>query len=158
MSGAPRDASRSANSFSTSPRLVASQVNARAPVSLTSASRSPVVRAASATLIPSLASARANDERGIEFDIGHGEIRFVPLDARQTSTAGGSTAMARFLIVLGLAILVVGLLWPYLSKFGLGRLPGDIVIKRENGTVYVPLATCLLLSLLLSLVFWVANR
>jgi hypothetical protein len=60
--------------------------------------------------------------------------------------------MARFLIVLGLAILVVGLLWPYLSKLGLGRLPGDIVIERENGTVYVPLATCLLLSLLLSLV------
>lgn len=66
--------------------------------------------------------------------------------------------MARFLIVLGLAILVVGLLWPYLSKIGLGRLPGDIVIERENGTVYVALATCLLLSLLLSLVFWVANR
>jgi hypothetical protein len=66
--------------------------------------------------------------------------------------------MARFLIVLGLAILEVGLLWPYLSKFGLGRLPGDIVIERENGTVYVPLATCLLLSLVLSLVFWVANR
>ena len=66
--------------------------------------------------------------------------------------------MARFLIVLGLAILVVGLLWPYLSKLGLGRLPGDIVIERENGTVYVPLATCVLLSLLLSLVLWVVNR
>jgi len=66
--------------------------------------------------------------------------------------------MARFLIVLGLAILVVGLLWPYLGKLGLGRLPGDIVIERENGTVYVRLATCLLLSLLLSLVLWVVNR
>ena len=66
--------------------------------------------------------------------------------------------MARFLIALGLAILMVGLLWPYLSKLGLGRLPGDIVIERENGTVYVPLATCLLLSLLLSLVLWVVNR
>ena len=66
--------------------------------------------------------------------------------------------MARFLIVLGLAILVVGLLWPYLGKLGLGRLPGDIVIERENGTAYVPLATCLLLSLLLSLVLWVVNR
>jgi hypothetical protein len=66
--------------------------------------------------------------------------------------------MARFLIVLGLAILLVGLLWPYLSKLGLGRLPGDIVIERENVTLYIPLATCLLLSLVLSLVFWVANR
>jgi hypothetical protein len=66
--------------------------------------------------------------------------------------------MARFLIVLGLAILVAGLLWPYLGKLGLGRLPGDIVIERENGTVYVPLATGLLLSLLLSVVLWVVNR
>ena len=66
--------------------------------------------------------------------------------------------MARFLIVLGLAILLIGLLWPYLSKLGLGRLPGDIVIERENVTLYVPLATFLLLSLVLSLIFWVANR
>jgi hypothetical protein len=66
--------------------------------------------------------------------------------------------MARFLIVLGLVILVVGLLWPYLSKLGLGRLPGDIVIERENTTFYFPLVTCLLLSLVLSLILWVANR
>ena len=66
--------------------------------------------------------------------------------------------MARFLIVLGFAILLIGLLWPYLSKLGLGRLPGDIVIERENVTLYIPLATCILLSLVLSLVFWVANR
>ena len=66
--------------------------------------------------------------------------------------------MARFLIVLGLAILVIGLLWPHLSRLGLGRLPGDIVIERENMTFYFPLMTCLLLSVLLSLVFWVVNR
>ncbi|HEY3149306.1 MAG TPA: DUF2905 domain-containing protein [Dongiaceae bacterium] len=66
--------------------------------------------------------------------------------------------MARFLIVLGLVILVVGLLWPYLSKLGLGRLPGDIVIERENTTFYFPLVTCLLLSLFLSLILWLAHR
>ena len=66
--------------------------------------------------------------------------------------------MARFLIVLGLAILVIGLLWPYLSQIGLGRLPGDIVIERDNVTFYFPLMTCLLVSVLLSLVFWVVNR
>ena len=66
--------------------------------------------------------------------------------------------MARFLIVLGLVILVIGLLWPYLSQIGLGRLPGDIVIERGNVTFYFPLATCLLLSVLFSLVFWVVNR
>jgi Protein of unknown function (DUF2905) len=70
----------------------------------------------------------------------------------------GSIAMARFLIVLGLAILVAGLLWPYLSRIGLGRLPGDIVIERDNVTFYFPLMTCLLVSVLLSLVFWVVNR
>ena len=66
--------------------------------------------------------------------------------------------MARFLIVLGLALLVAGLLWPYLSRIGLGRLPGDIVIERENVTFYFPLMTCLLVSVLLSLVIWVMNR
>jgi hypothetical protein len=66
--------------------------------------------------------------------------------------------MTRFLIVLGLAIVVAGLLWPYLGQLGLGRLPGDIVIKRENMTFYFPLMTCLLVSVLFSLVFWVVNR
>ena len=66
--------------------------------------------------------------------------------------------MARFLVVLGLVLLVVGLLWPYLSQIGLGRLPGDIVIQRENVTLYFPLMTCLLLSVLFSLVLWVVNR
>ena len=68
--------------------------------------------------------------------------------------------MARVLIVLGLVILAAGLLWPYLSQLGLGRLTGDIVIEREkeNMTLYFPLATCLLISLLLSVVLWVVNR
>ena len=66
--------------------------------------------------------------------------------------------MARTLIVLGLIILLVGLLWPYLSRIGLGRLPGDIVIERDNMTLYFPLMTCLVLSVLFSLVLWAVNR
>jgi hypothetical protein len=66
--------------------------------------------------------------------------------------------MARFLIILGIAILLVGLLWPYLSRIGLGRLPGDIVIERDNVTFYVPLMTCLILSLIFNLVLWLVNR
>jgi Protein of unknown function (DUF2905) len=66
--------------------------------------------------------------------------------------------MSRFLIGFGFAILVAGLLWPYLSQIGMGRLPGDIVIKRENVTVYFPLMTCLLISLLFSAIFWIFNR
>jgi Protein of unknown function (DUF2905) len=66
--------------------------------------------------------------------------------------------MARFLITLGVVSLAAGLLWPYLSRIGLGRLPGDFVIERESMTFYFPLMTCLLLSAVLSLVFWVLNR
>jgi hypothetical protein len=66
--------------------------------------------------------------------------------------------MARFLVVLGLVILLVGLLWPYLARIGLGRLPGDFVFQRDNVTFYFPLMTCLLLSALFSLILWVVNR
>ena len=66
--------------------------------------------------------------------------------------------MARVLIILGALILAVGLLWHYLSQLGLGRLPGDIVIERGNTTFYFPLMTCLLISVVFSLVLWVANR
>ena len=66
--------------------------------------------------------------------------------------------MSRFLILLGLVIVVLGLLWPLLSKLGLGRLPGDIVIERENFTLYFPIVTSLIVSVLLSLVLWFFNR
>ena len=66
--------------------------------------------------------------------------------------------MSRFLIVLGVLILVVGLLWPFLSRIGLGRLPGDIIIERGKMTFYFPLMTGLLASVVLSLVFWIFNR
>jgi hypothetical protein len=66
--------------------------------------------------------------------------------------------MARILILIGVVLLVAGLLWPYLGQIGLGRLPGDIIIERKNMTIYFPLMTCLLLSLLFSLVLWVVSR
>jgi hypothetical protein len=82
----------------------------------------------------------------------------LPLNDEDEPAHLSDRAMARFLIVLGLAILVIGLLWPYLSRIGLGRLPGDIVVEQDNVTLYFPLMTCLLLSLLFSLVLWVVNR
>jgi hypothetical protein len=66
--------------------------------------------------------------------------------------------MARFLVVLGLVILLLGLVWPYLARIGLGRLPGDFVVQRDHVTFYFPLMTCLLLSALFSLILWVVNR
>jgi hypothetical protein len=66
--------------------------------------------------------------------------------------------MSRTLIVVGLIIVAAGLLWPWLSRIGLGRLPGDIVIERENFTFYVPIATGILISIVLSIILWLANR
>jgi hypothetical protein len=66
--------------------------------------------------------------------------------------------MQRFLIILGLVILVTGLLWPWLSRLPLGRLPGDFVIKREGFSFYLPLMTSLLASLFLTLLFWLFRK
>ncbi|MCX7183990.1 MAG: DUF2905 domain-containing protein [Nitrosospira sp.] len=66
--------------------------------------------------------------------------------------------MQRLLILLGLLLLLVGLAWPWLSKLPLGRLPGDITIERENFSFYFPLATGLLVSVLLSLLLWWWSR
>jgi hypothetical protein len=72
------------------------------------------------------------------------------MEARKASMSEGSAVMMRFLIGLGLVLIVVGVLWPYLSRLGLGRLPGDIVIERPGGTFYFPIVTCLMLSIVLS--------
>ena len=66
--------------------------------------------------------------------------------------------MARTLIILGLVVVAVGLLWPWLTKIGLGRLPGDIVVQRGNTNFYLPIVTCVLISVALSLVLWLFGR
>jgi uncharacterized membrane-anchored protein len=62
--------------------------------------------------------------------------------------------MQRLLIALGLLLLVAGLAWPWLAKLPWGRLPGDISIEREGYSFHFPLMTCLLVSLVLSLLLW----
>ena len=66
--------------------------------------------------------------------------------------------MVRWLVAIGLVLVFVGLLWPLLSKIGLGRLPGDIVIERGNVRFYFPIVTCLIVSIVLSFFFWLLNR
>ncbi|MGO9049386.1 MAG: DUF2905 domain-containing protein [Xanthobacteraceae bacterium] len=66
--------------------------------------------------------------------------------------------MQRFLIGLGLIVLVAGLAWPWLARIGLGRLPGDILIQRGGTTFYFPLVTCVIISIELSAAFWLFNR
>ncbi len=66
--------------------------------------------------------------------------------------------MSRGLIIFGIVLITIGLLWPVISKLGLGRLPGDIVIERENFRLYVPIMTSLIISIVLSLLLWLFNR
>ena len=64
--------------------------------------------------------------------------------------------MQKLLIVLGitLLVLVLGLAWPWLSTLPLGRLPGDIVVKRENFRFYLPVTTMFLIGAVLSALAW----
>jgi Protein of unknown function (DUF2905) len=66
--------------------------------------------------------------------------------------------MGRWLIVFGVVLIAAGLLWPVLQKLGLGRLPGDIVIERENFRFYFPIVTSLIVSVVISLILWLLNR
>jgi hypothetical protein len=66
--------------------------------------------------------------------------------------------IGRWLIAIGVVLVVIGLLWPWLGKLGLGRLPGDVVIEREAFHFYFPIVTCLVVSVALSLILWLLNR
>ncbi len=67
--------------------------------------------------------------------------------------------LGKALIAAGLLLVGIGLLVTFGIKFGfLGKLPGDIRIERENFTFFFPFGTCLLISLLLSLLFWLFRR
>src|SRR5262245_29061416 len=145
MSGAPKWASSCANSFATSAGLLASQAKACARASRSSGARSEVVRAASATLIPSPASARASEAerpapaptiRAVASLVSKGAVAMAGLswlacrDGGRLPRRKRGRRMTRYLIVLAMVVLGVALFWPYLKKLGFGRLPGDIVIKR----------------------------
>ena len=66
--------------------------------------------------------------------------------------------MQRALIVLGLVLVGVGVAWPWIAKLGLGKLPGDIRIEGEGGGFYFPIVTCLIISVVLSLLLWFFRR
>lgn len=66
--------------------------------------------------------------------------------------------MSKVLVIIGLLLVAAGLLWPWLARIGFGRLPGDIVVQREGFTFYAPIVTCLVISIVISLIFWLFNR
>ncbi len=66
--------------------------------------------------------------------------------------------MSRTLVIIGVVLVVIGLAWPWLQKLGLGRLPGDIVVEKENARFYFPLTTSIVISILLTLLFWLFRK
>jgi len=66
--------------------------------------------------------------------------------------------MSRTLVLIGIGCIVAGLLWPWLRTFPLGRLPGDIVIVREHFRLYLPLTSSILVSLVVSILFWLFRK
>jgi hypothetical protein len=71
----------------------------------------------------------------------------------------GVQYIGKFLIILGIVIAAVGCILFFSGKIPwLGRLPGDIIIQRKNFTLYFPLATSVLLSVLLTLILWIIRR
>ncbi len=64
----------------------------------------------------------------------------------------------KVIIIFGALLILVGLLWPYISKIPLFRLPGDIVIDKPNFKVFIPITSMILLSVILTLLFWLVRK
>ena len=62
--------------------------------------------------------------------------------------------MQKLLIILGLVLLAIGIAWPWLSSTPLGRLPGDIIIQRDNFTFYFPVTSMIIVSVVISVIIW----
>lgn len=66
--------------------------------------------------------------------------------------------MNRTLIVIGCVCIAIGLLWPWLRNLPLGRLPGDIVIVRENFRLYFPITSSIVVSLVITFLLWLLRK
>lgn len=66
--------------------------------------------------------------------------------------------MQRTLVIIGVSLAVVGLLWPWLGKIPLGRLPGDIIIDRPGFKLFFPITTMVLISGVISLILWIFRK
>ena len=62
-------------------------------------------------------------------------------------------SMQKILIILGMILLIVGLLYPFIKKLGFGQLPGDVIIKSENSTFFFLMVTCIIIRVVLTIIF-----
>lgn len=66
--------------------------------------------------------------------------------------------MSRWLIISGILLVVIGVAWPWLTKLGLFKLPGDIALERENFRFYFPITTMIIISIVISLILWLLRK
>ncbi|WP_081776849.1 DUF2905 domain-containing protein [Legionella cherrii] len=65
---------------------------------------------------------------------------------------------SKILIITGVILLITGIFWPFIKKMGLGKLPGDVIIQKNNFTFYFPITSCIVISLVITLIFWFFNK
>ncbi|WP_237761381.1 DUF2905 domain-containing protein [Legionella cherrii] len=61
-------------------------------------------------------------------------------------------------MITGVILLITGIFWPFIKKMGLGKLPGDVIIQKNNFTFYFPITSCIVISLVITLIFWFFNK
>ena len=66
--------------------------------------------------------------------------------------------MQKILIIIGILVLAIGILWPWISKLPIGRLPGDIIIDKPGLKVYIPITTMILVSVIVSVILWLLRK
>lgn len=66
--------------------------------------------------------------------------------------------MQKLLITIGLTIMIIGSAWPYITKLGLGSLPGDINVQGDGYSMHFPIVTCLILSAVISGILWLVRQ
>lgn len=66
--------------------------------------------------------------------------------------------LQKYIIAAGIIIVLIGLFFPYISKIPFFRLPGDIVIEKPNFKFYFPIVSMILISILLSIIFWIIRK
>ena len=66
--------------------------------------------------------------------------------------------MQKALVIIGIAIVLAGLFWPWLARLPIGRLPGDIIIDRPGMKVYIPITTMILVSIVVSIIMWILRK
>ena len=66
--------------------------------------------------------------------------------------------MQKAFIIGGALLMIIGVLWPWLAKLPIGRLPGDIIISKPGLKVYIPITTMVLISVIVSVILWLMKK